>query len=210
MNLGPFQRYTSERVLSAEEHAAQFPRPRRVSELPMRQMKLQHRLFAGGSDLVLYAICTFIWFVVIINWILGYNVVGASENAPSPPPMIAFTVFTIGWFLIAVLGEFLVLMWTAQSFGKKFVGLFAVDNKLGFSYMSKRQAVVRSLIKGLMLYASATLLFWSLNNDSAPFNLLQLAAVALNIIVVVLLLGLLHKDRRGVHDLIAKTKVIRP
>ena len=164
------------------------------------------RAFAFGIDVGIYAISVWIWSLVLTT-LLGFDPTGASENWS--PTAVLFTVIISGWILFVVIVEILTIVRFNGTLGKAMMGLAVVNAHSESRFLSLRQVATRTLTKTLIFYGIGFLFPWLLNRLVLPGVSLW-PMLALNVVLITLLLGIHRKDRRGLHDLVAKTKVIGP
>ena len=164
------------------------------------------RAFAFGIDVGIYAISVWIWSLVLTT-LLGFDPTGESEKWS--PTAVLFTVMISGWILFVVIVEILTIVRFNRTLGKAIMGLAVANAHSESRFLSLRQVATRTLTKTLIFYGIGFLFPWLLERLVLPGVSLW-SMLALNVVLITLLLGIHRKDRRGLHDLVAKTKVIGP
>ena len=170
------------------------------------QTDISARIVAGCVDVAIYALCISFWYVAIVK-IFGLN--GDDTSAVAPQTWSAVMVALIAWCVIAVLGEFLMLLKFDRTLGKQSVGLMVVDHNAQLRLITTRQAAKRTLIKLAIFHGIGFWTPWVIDSMLVP-GVMPWAFLALNAVLIPLMLGIHRQDRRGPHDLLANTKVITP
>ncbi len=182
--------------------------PPRATRIPLlmggeQRIRTWRRISAACADLFVYAICLFVWYAVISRIVVD----GQADASERLTTVWTTVVLLSGWVLIAVISEILILVRFGRTLGKRLFGLMVVDAGSGHDAISTRQAVIRTLIKGMIFYGASMGLSWQFER-LAP-GVLQMALATTSAVFVISFLGILRQDGRAVHDLIAKTALVR-
>ena len=170
------------------------------------QTDISARIVAGCVDVAIYALCVSFSYLAIVR-IFGLN--GDDTTAVAPQTWSAVTAALIIWCVIAVLGEFLMLLKFDRTLGKQSVGLMVVDHNPQLRLITARQAAKRTLIKLAIFHGIGFWIPWAVDSMLLP-GLMPWASLALNAVLIPLMLGIHRQDRRGPHDILANTKIITP
>lgn len=118
------------------------------------------------------------------------------------PVNIATSVVMIGYYIVFTYFN------RGQTLGKKIFKIRVVNDD------GDRPSILSILIRGLFIYGIVTTLYSAisinfLGMNDFNYSVSVISAIESMIIVVCVIMMLYKKDGRGLHDIIAKTKVIR-
>ena len=195
-----------ERVVSSDRVINDRTGWDRVSDTPGRELQFVHRFFAGVLDVFAYGVLTWFWFAVFTE-IAQRNVLDETSTRETEVLVMVAAALS-GWFAIAVIAETLFLVFFDRTPGKFANGMLVVDAQPKFAFISWKQAVARTVTKAAVLYGLGVYAPVLLNLGDAISTPLW-ANVLIVAVLLIPILGVFRKDRRGVHDLVARTKVVR-
>lgn len=171
------------------------------------------RIMAGCVDVGIYGFCTFIWFILVVVFGLGYInfrcevLYDCKPLEHLAPATTMFNVIASGWLVFAVLGETAMIAMWGRTIGKRGIGVVVVRDLPSVEYVSWFQALVRTTFKASIVYVIGIALPLSL----AVYGVMELpiwVVIAGNLILIALTLGAYRRDRRGLHELAARTVLI--
>ncbi len=118
------------------------------------------------------------------------------------PVNIATSVVMIGYYIVFTYFN------RGQTLGKKIFKIRVVNDN------GDRPSILSVLVRGLFIYGIVTTLYSTisinfLGMNDFNYSVSVISAIESMIIVVCVIMMLYKKDGRGLHDIIAKTKVIR-
>ena len=118
------------------------------------------------------------------------------------PVNVATSVVFIGYYIIFAYFN------KGQTLGKKLLKIKVVNDK------GERPSIWNMVIRGLLIYGIVTTLYSTisinfLDMEKFNYSVSVISAIESMIIIVSILMMLYKKDGRGLHDIIAKTNVIR-
>ena len=118
------------------------------------------------------------------------------------PVNIATSVVMIGYYIVFTYFN------RGQTLGKKIFKIRVVNDN------GDRPSILSILVRGLFIYGIVTTLYSTisinfLGMNDFNYSVSVISAIESMIIVVCVIMMLYKKDGRGLHDIIAKTKVIR-
>ena len=194
-----------EQVIVHAERSEENPRHRLAQQTESTgQTETTWQIVAGCVDVVIYAVCILVWYVVIVK-MFGLN--GDDSSAIAPQTWSAVAAALTGWVVIAVLGEYLMLLKFDSTIGKQAVGLKVVDENAVVRLISAPQAAKRTLTKLAIFHGIGFWTPWVIDQMVIP-GVFPWTFLALNAVLIPLMLGIHRQDRRGPHDLLSKTRVI--
>ena len=111
---------------------------------------------------------------------------------------------------VIIIGYYIVFAYfnKGQTLGKKLLKIKVVNDK------GERPSIWNMVIRGLLIYGIVTTLYSTisinfLDMEKFNYSVSVISAIESMIIIVSILMMLYKKDGRGLHDIIAKTNVIR-
>lgn len=118
------------------------------------------------------------------------------------PVNVATSVVFIGYYIIFAYFN------KGQTLGKKLLKIKVVNDK------GERPSIWNMVVRGLLIYGIVTTLYSTisinfLDMEKFNYSVSVISAIESMIIIVSILMMLYKKDGRGLHDIIAKTNVIR-
>lgn len=178
----------------------------RVSDTPGRELRFVHRFFAGVLDVIAYGVLTLIWFAVFTE--IAHRFFLDETSTRETEVLVTAVAALSGWFAIAVVAETLFLVFFDRTPGKYPNGMVVVDAQPKFAFISWKQALARTGTKAAVLYGLGVYapVLPNLGNAISTPLWINVLIVA---VLLIPILGVFRKDRRGVHDLVAGTKVVR-
>lgn len=170
----------------------------------VQTVRLWRRFLSAAIDSVIYGIGVTIWssLIAAVFEYLPYT----SNEGNAPSALLAFGSAVSGWIVFGIFGDMGITWWFKRSLGKTIMGLMIVDARPDRWVVGTSQIVKRSLSKGFFLVGVGTgFIFDNLVLDGSYVWVF----VVVGALITIPMFGIGRGDKRGLHDRLAGTEILR-